>query len=275
MMQSDGFYDALPRRSSFDDLTDPACYSNVPQDWWIGVSDIVDSTGLIADGQYKTVNMVGAATIAAVMNALEGAAFPFVFGGDGAGFAVAAKNRDSVRDAMARVARWALAEFDITMRVALVPVSDALAAGYPVRVARFQVSDGADYAMFDGGGLHWAERQMKSGAYAIDPASEGSLPDLTGLSCRWSHMPARQGTILSIIVDPVDGADETAVGQVYGKVLSLAGRLDRGGHPARSQAPGPTGRRRGQRLRPMPHGVKALSGRRGARRFSNPSWRGC
>jgi hypothetical protein len=45
-------------------------------------------TKAIAEGRYKAVNMAGAAVIAAVTNALEGREFPFVFGGDGASFAV-------------------------------------------------------------------------------------------------------------------------------------------------------------------------------------------
>ena len=70
---------------------DPALYSPLPDDWTIGVADIVESTKAIANQRYKAVNMAGAAVIAAVTNALEGREFPFVFGGDGASFAVGAR----------------------------------------------------------------------------------------------------------------------------------------------------------------------------------------
>ena len=63
---------------------DPKLYSPLPDDWAIGVADIVESTKAIAAQRYKAVNMAGAAVIAAVTNALEGREFPFVFGGDGA-----------------------------------------------------------------------------------------------------------------------------------------------------------------------------------------------
>lgn len=238
MGKTDPFYDRLPRRRAFEELTEAAHYTALPEDWLIGVSDVVNSTGLVAAGRYKTVNMVGAAVISAVMNALDGAAFPFVFGGDGASFAVAPAHADVVREAMARVARWAEAEFDVGLRVALVPLSEVRAAGADVKVARFQVSDGADYAMFEGGGLHWAEQQMKAGAFAIDPAPEGALPDLTGLSCRWSHMPARQGTILSVLVAPEPQAAAADVARVYARIIALAQALERGGHPAPAAGPG-------------------------------------
>ena len=238
MTQSDRFYDQLARVREFDQLTQTDRFTPLPQDWFVGVSDIVNSTGLVQAGQYKTVNMVGAAVISAMMNALDGAAFPFVFGGDGAGFAVPPQSESVARDALARVANWAQAEFGIEMRVALVPVADVRAAAQDVRVARFQVSDGVDYAMFDGGGMNWAEAEMKAGHYAIPPAAQGDLPDLTGLSCRWSAMPARNGTILSILVAPVAGTDDRVITRVYDNIVSLAKGLERGGHPAPATGPG-------------------------------------
>ncbi|MFC6636367.1 DUF3095 family protein [Sulfitobacter sediminilitoris] len=202
MSEQDPFYDRLPRVDSFAALTESAMFRPLPEDWWIGVADIMDSTGLIEAGQYKTVNMVGAAVISAMINALEGLAFPFVFGGDGAGFAVPPQQETTTRDTLPKVARWAQTEFGITLRSALFRVSDIRAAGLDVRVARYRVSEGVDYAMFEGGGLNWAEAQMKAGAGTLALAPQGSLPDLTGLSCRWSHMPARNGTILTLLAAP-------------------------------------------------------------------------
>ncbi|AEI96177.1 DUF3095 domain-containing protein [Roseobacter litoralis] len=230
--QGDNFYDGLPRETSFDHLTDLGRYTPLPDDWQIGVADIVNSTGEVAAGRYKTVNMVGAAVISAVMNALDGQPFPFVFGGDGAGFAIGPYDAAAAQQALAAVAVWARAEFDIGMRVALVPVADARAAGHDVQVARFQASPGADYAMFAGGGLLWAETEMKRQRYVVAPAAAGTIPDLTGLSCRWAHMKARNGKILSLVVAAMPGADAADVAEVYKQVIDVAEQLDRGGHPA-------------------------------------------
>src|ERR1700743_3482123 len=84
---SDSFYGGIPVFRGFERLMDPSLYSPLPDDWIIGVSDIVESTKAIAANRYKAVNMAGAAVIAAVTNALAGREFPFVFGGDGASFA--------------------------------------------------------------------------------------------------------------------------------------------------------------------------------------------
>ncbi|NNK16512.1 MAG: DUF3095 domain-containing protein [Sulfitobacter sp.] len=238
MSELDQFYDRLPRVDSFGALTGSAMFKPLPDDWWIGVADIQDSTGLIEAGQYKTVNMVGAAVISAMVNALEGREFPFVFGGDGAGFAVPPQQETTARDTLPKVARWAQTEFRITLRVAMFRVSDIRAAGQDVRVARYKVSEGVDYAMFEGGGLNWAEAQMKAGEGTLDLAPQGSLPDLTGLSCRWSHMPARNGTILTLLAAPLPGASPEKVAQVYDRIVTRTQQLERGGHPAPASGPG-------------------------------------
>src|SRR6201995_5757687 len=134
---SDTFYGGIPVFRGFERLMEPALYSPLPDDWIIGVSDIVESTKAIAANRYKAVNMAGAAVIAAVTNALEGREFPFVFGGDGASFAVSPADLDHAREALAATATWVKESLDLVMRVALVPVRTIRAQGADVRVSRF------------------------------------------------------------------------------------------------------------------------------------------
>src|SRR6201995_5411572 len=184
MTTPDTFYSAIPVFRGFASLMDPSLYSALPDDWSIGVADIVESTRAIAEARYKAVNMAGAAVISAVTNALEGREFPFVFGGDGASFAVAPDDLDRAREALAATASWVRDDLNLAMRVALVPVAAVRAQGLDVRVARFGPSPNLSYAMFSGGGLGWAEAAMKRGEFAVPMAPSGTQPDLTGLSCR-------------------------------------------------------------------------------------------
>ena len=118
----DTFYSSIPVFRGFSRLMDPALYSPLPDDWSIGVADIVESTKAIANARYKAVNMAGASVIAAVANTLEGREFPFVFGGDGASFAVSPDDLELIREAMAATSIWVEESLDLVMRVALVPV---------------------------------------------------------------------------------------------------------------------------------------------------------
>src|SRR5262245_46375820 len=168
---SDTFYGSIPVFRGFTRLMEPALYSPLPDDWTIGVADIVESTKAIAAKRYKAVNMAGAAVIAAVTNALEGREFPFVFGGDGASFAVAPADLGAAREALSATATWVRDDLDLIMRVALVPIKAIRAQGLDVRVARFGPSANLSYAMFSGGGLGFAEAAMKRGEFAVEPAA--------------------------------------------------------------------------------------------------------
>ncbi|MCR8826820.1 DUF3095 domain-containing protein [Pseudosulfitobacter koreensis] len=234
----DDFYDRLPLQDAFGTLSDAECYAPLPDDWVVGAADIVGSTQAIAEGRYKTVNMIGAAVISAQINAAEGRAFPFVFGGDGAAFACPQEQAEAAKRALSAVRRWAEEEFGLSLRVALVPVAAIRKAGREVAVARYQASQGVDYAMFIGGGISWAEAQMKRGQYDLPHAPAGTQPDLTGLSCRWSQMKARNGQILSVLIQPEDGAEAAAFAALVDKVLGVVGDLERNGHPAPVDGPG-------------------------------------
>ncbi len=231
--QTDGreFYNNLPKHMSFVELSDPASYLPLPDDWMIGTSDITGSTKAVADGKYKTVNMVGAAVISAQINCANGRDFPFVFGGDGAGFACPPDRAANAGNALAAVRCWAEEEFGLGLRVAMIPVGDIRAAGFEAAVARYQPSPGVDYAMFSGGGLSWAEAQMKEGQYALPDAPPGTIPDLTGLSCRWSNVGSRNGCILSLVIQPVGPASGPGFARLSEEVITIARQLDRGGHP--------------------------------------------
>lgn len=232
------FYGAIRPEDDFARLVSLDRFVPLPSDWVIGTADIVDSTGQITRGRYKTVNMIGAGVISAMVNAMQGQAFPFVFGGDGASFAVSPQNAGQARQALAAVRMWAASEFDIEMRAALVPVAEIRAAGHDVRVARFAASPGVDYAMFAGGGLAWAEARMKSGAFSVLPGPDTAPPDLTGLSCRWSNLRARNGSILSLVMEPAPGQPADGFAEIARRVVEIANQLSRGGHPVPPTGPG-------------------------------------
>jgi hypothetical protein len=234
---SDTFYGGIRVFRGFTRLMDPALYSPLPEDWVIGVADIVESTKAIAAKRYKAVNMAGAAVIAAVTNALEGREFPFVFGGDGASFAVSADHLERAREALAATASWVRQDLDLVMRVALVPVSAIRKQGLDVRVARFGPSANLSYAMFSGGGLGWAEAAMKRGEFAVAAAPPGTQPDLSGLSCRFEEIPATRGLILSVLVLPASGADQLAFRSVVEDIIGMVDRSPDAGRPVPAGGP--------------------------------------
>lgn len=213
-------YARVPRLTRFSDVLDETRYVPVPDAWWIALCDVTMSTQAITEGRYRAVNVAGAALIAAVGNALPGADLPFVFGGDGATLLVPPEHRDTVAAVLAATVTWVREAHALDLRAALLPVSAVRQAGHDLRIARYAASAHVDYAMFSGGGLAFADAAMKRGLHAIPGAAAGAKPDLTGLSCRFEAVTARDGLVLSLIVLPADGGDRSAVLAILGAILA-------------------------------------------------------
>ncbi len=157
------------------------------------------------------------------MNTTTDANLLFSFGGDGASFAVPPQHQAANRDALARTARWSSEHLDLTLRAALIPISDIRRAGRDMLVALHTPSSAVSYAMFVGGGMEWAGIELKAGNYALALASSGLEPDLTGLYCRWKPIKSRSGVILSVIVRRASQADAHRFAAAIKDVLAIAG----------------------------------------------------
>jgi hypothetical protein len=238
LLQLERFQAAIPLQEQFDSLADQMAYRPLPDGWFIGAADIVGSTDAIAKGLYKTVNTIGAAVISAQINAIDGAALPFAFGGDGAVFVLPGELRCISEKALGEVIRWADTEFGMLLRAAIVPIEDIRAAGCEVEVARYRASPGVEYTMFRGGGMHFADEQMKRGNHAVAAAPPGAFPDLKGLSCRWTPMQSRHGKILSVLVLPQTAGISAGHAALFHDIIDIAHSLDRAGHPVPAGGPG-------------------------------------
>ncbi len=236
---TDAFLSNLPVFAEFADVADPARYRALPEGWALAAADIVASGQAIAAGKYKSVNMAGAAVIAALLNGLGRRDLPFSFGGDGALIAVPPEGMEAARGALAAVGRWVEEELALDMRCALVPLADLRAAGREAQVARFRAGPEMDFAMFAGGGAAWADAEMKAGRFAVPRAAPGTRPDLTGLSCRWDPVAARAGKIVSIIAVPGPSGAGEPFRTLVAEIVAMAGGPGGAGHPLPPEGPIP------------------------------------
>jgi hypothetical protein len=233
---SEAWIAGVPVLERFAQVADPSRYAPLPDDWRIGVSDVVGSTAAIEAGRYKAVNLAGAATISAVTNALDGDLPLFAFGGDGAHFAVPPDQAALAAEALRRVATWAERDLELGLRVGMTSVSEIRAAGLDVTVAFWKASDDVRYAMFAGEGLEWAEAQLKSDALALPASDPDGEPDLTGLSCQWGPIRHTQGKIVSLIVKKAPGTSQADFSQATAKVIGILEETA-SGNPVPAQGP--------------------------------------
>ncbi|MEP7452838.1 DUF3095 family protein [Phyllobacterium sp. SB3] len=227
--------------SDFTSILSDAAYEPLPDDWVIGMTDVVDSTSAIRRGAYQDVNYTGAAVVAAIGNSWGTYDFPFTFGGDGASFALPANGIEQAKTALRQVITMAKSRFDLTLRAGLLPVSEIRANGRDVKIARYAVSENTTYSMFAGGGLRWAERELKKGKYAVEPIGNNSEADLTGLSCEWRPFASRHGLILSLLVEPRDNKGTAGFSALAQRVLAVLDSGARHGHPLPDTSPTPKG----------------------------------
>ncbi|MFN8376901.1 MAG: DUF3095 domain-containing protein [Anaerolineae bacterium] len=217
------FYAVIPPIEHITDITDLDHYYDVPADWHIALTDVKGSTKAIEGGRYKDVNAVAAASITALLNAAGREDIPFLFGGDGATVLIPETVIAAARDALIGTQRLAKEQFNLELRVGIVPVSDVLREGYRIRVARLKMSENFQQAIFMGGGLARAEKMLKDPfkglIYRVE-AEEGKTyeGDFSGFECRWNAIPSPYEETVSLLVQAIKGdADEHT--QIYHEVL--------------------------------------------------------
>ncbi|CAK0756005.1 DUF3095 family protein [uncultured Gammaproteobacteria bacterium] len=187
---------------------DPACYSQLPEDWWVAVADIVGSTLLATSGRDHTVNFVAGAVVAALSAVLGadqgmGGATTCQFGGDGATAAVPPHCHQKVAEVLAALAWWAREELDISLRVGMVPIKALTASGLATLAALQDFGNGDGFGQFLGQGMTVAESWVKADlVWRLEPKA-GPIPGLEQLSCRWRPVAAQRGVVLCVIADPL------------------------------------------------------------------------
>jgi len=197
------FYSRLSPINAFLNFSNEAYYTEAPEDWLIVIADIEGSTKAIEAGKYKWVNMAGASSIVALVNALGTRSFPFVFGGDGATALIPEQQRCAVEKYLRAARANAQEAFQLNLRIGLVSHRELMKEGFPVKVARYAMTPELSIAFFRGEGIGLAEKWVKSGRGIIeDGPMEERGKVLQGLSCRWAPLKSSGGLMLSIIVKP-------------------------------------------------------------------------
>ena len=198
------FYRDLPVIASFAEATEGSSHAYVPRDWWVVVADVAGSTQAIEAGDYKKVNTVGVACIAAVVNVDRSIDLPFIFGGDGATFAVPDELREGVIKALRAAQKLAKESFGLSLRIGLVRVAALVTENYWLRLGKVQLSPYVTQPVLSGRGWEEAERRLKNpdatGVLRViesEGVAEGSFE---GFECRWQNVPSFQEHKLALLV---------------------------------------------------------------------------
>lgn len=227
------FFANLPVLDHFEQLTTVDAYTRAPEGFLVVITDVIDSTAATAAGSYRDVNIVGAGSIAAVLNACRRAPLPYCFRGDGAIVLAPSEHRPAIVRALNQLVRTARDAFDLEVRIGAVPVHELRARGHDVLVARYALSENVAVAAFAGGGIDVASRLIKAPdtAAQYSLAQNADVPDdprtFNGLFCRWAPIPSKHGCVATVIVRATSEDPEARL-RTYRGVLDDIDRIAEG-----------------------------------------------
>jgi hypothetical protein len=195
------FFDKMPSISEFSALTKEGSYQPAPADWWVVITDVQGSTLAIEEGRYKEVNTIGAATLAAIKNAVGDLSIPFVFGGDGASALIPSEVKPAVQRELSSLRSLAQKSFHLDLRVGMISVAELQEKYGPLFVGKYALASNYPLAIFRGGTLAKADKLIKEQRERYEvPSFEYTETDLSSLSCRWKALPSSHGQILCLLI---------------------------------------------------------------------------
>lgn len=211
------FYKSIPTQKDFDEATNIAYASQVPDDWFVAIADVENSTNALRAGRYKDVNAVSVATLAALLNCDRSVEIPYVFGGDGALAAVPNAMYHKVASALLGARKLALDGFGLNLKVALIPASYLKQENQWLKVSKYQASETRTQACFLGRGWDFAESILKSkdNEQFLVKETESIKADANfeGFECRWEPIACKNDFIVSLVVQSLSSnpSDHMAV----------------------------------------------------------------
>ncbi|MDZ7693955.1 MAG: DUF3095 domain-containing protein [Balneolaceae bacterium] len=197
------FYSDLPLLESFFEISNSQNFHALPDEWYVAVTDIVNSTRAIQHGEYKKVNILGASPIVGILNLSNKNNIPYTFGGDGCTLCIPPALLDDTRNVLGASRQIGKRQYELDLRAAIISMRDIREAGHEIKVARYKVSDVYNQAIFSGSGLSFAEKTLKQDEnekYRITAAGVANGTDFTGLECRWQEVGQEKKKVITMLI---------------------------------------------------------------------------
>lgn len=233
--KNDLFYSRLPVNEIplSDLLTEEHLFFRVPENWYVIITDIKNSTIAIQQGLHETINLVATGSIVAILNIAYKAdlTVPFFFGGDGATFIIPPSIFDASINALLLHRKNIKNTFDLELRVGHIAVAEIYEQQEQLTISKLRTSSLFAIPVVLGNGLTYAEKKIKGPDYmfAETPNTEEE-PDLSGMQCRWDRIkpPEVDFEVVSLLVIARDGVKQSmAFKKVIDKLDDIYGGLQK------------------------------------------------
>ncbi|MFT4759615.1 MAG: hypothetical protein ACI9XO_001569 [Paraglaciecola sp.] len=223
MQTTDYFYSNLPLQnlSLSELLTDPSHFFPVPNDWFVVITDVKNSTNAVLNGQHETINLIATGSVIAVLNIAhkKKIQIPFFFGGDGATFMIPPNLRERVMANLKEYQQNTLKNFGLELRAGCVCVKEIYKNNIQLSIAKLQQNHIFSIPIVVGEGLIYADIVIKEEEYNYqDEVSDKPNLDLTGMECRWNKIktPKKVNEVVCLIAVVINGNQNL---KTYKKVI--------------------------------------------------------
>lgn len=222
-MDSHNFYRHLPSfKLPLAGLFAEACFSEVPADWHVIISDVKNSTQAVATGRHNDVNLVAAGSLVAALNVAKrhNVEVPFFFGGDGSTLLVPEVLHTETLVSQAAHSLNTQKNFGLEMHIGSMPVKEILACGCWVKLAKLEIDSIYRKAIAVGSGLRFAEQKIKQAKHeGFDALRATEKLNLTGLECRWNKVkpPRLEAENICYLIEAVEPQKQL---QVYAALFA-------------------------------------------------------
>lgn len=224
-LPNDLFYSRLPvnQIALSDLLTEEHLFYKVPENWFVIVTDVKNSTLAVQNGLHETVNLVATGCIVATLNIAykHNLNVPFFFGGDGATCIIPPSILQPVMQSLLIHQENTLKNFELDLRVGFVPVEDIYKKGFGLTISKFRSTSIFSIPVVLGDGLNYAEKVIKGEDHRLSviKSDEENL-NLEGMQCRWDRIapPENYDEVISLLVI---ATNESEQGPAFRKVINF------------------------------------------------------
>lgn len=193
-------------------------FQQIPDDWYIIITDIKDSTATVKKGLSQLVNLIATGSIIAALNIAKKHTvdIPFFFGGDGATILVPPILLKETMEALILHKENIKKEFDIKLRVGNISVSDVYKNDQELKIIKTTINKLLTIPVVLGNGLRFAEKVIKSREIVFDNSNKLTINlDLNGMECRWNNIspPENSKEVVSLLISTLNESKQAFIFQ--------------------------------------------------------------
>lgn len=186
------FYKNLPAiKRPIPEVFSQGNFIDFPPGWHVIIADVKNSTSAVNAGKHDDVNLVSAGCLVVALNIAKGEniQIPFFFTGDGGTMFVPPDILEDVLKGLKVHNQNIMENFGLELHIGSIAVSEILAAGHSLSIAKVQFAKNFHKAVIIGNGLLYAEQLIKGTGENTE--LEESIPaelNMEGLECRWNKI---------------------------------------------------------------------------------------